>query len=407
MEEKNIKLLIFAPFFPPHKGGLETHIKEFVENLIFYEKENNVSFEILIFTPLIPNKKETIKFDKEFEKKLNNKVKIIRYEAFELIHHFPIPKFWKISFWKQIKELKKFNPSIIESHTRFFFSSLMALFFSKTIKKPLIHFEHGSEFIRANNKYLDFLVLFWDKFFGKMVLNKANKIVAISKAVEEFLIKKMKIKKEKIVVSYRGIDLEKLEKIKAKKEIKEKFKDKIIVGFVGRLVHWKGVQNSILAIKELPKELKEKIVFLIIGDGPERKNLEKLAGEELNKTIYFLGQKDFEEAKAIQKNFDIYIHSSYPGGGLSTSLLEAMALRNAIIASPNEGAKEVIINNKTGILLNSNNPKEIKEALIKLTNNKELKEKLAENAKEFVKKNFDWKEKVKERIKIFKKLKAN
>jgi glycosyltransferase involved in cell wall biosynthesis len=115
-----------------------------------------------------------------------------------------------------------------------------------------------------------------------------------------------------------------------------------------------------------------------------------------------LGQKDFEEAKAIQKNFDIYIHSSYPGGGLSTSLLEAMALSNAIIASPYEGAKELIINKETGVLLSSNDPNEIKEALIVLINDEKLRRKLSKNAKEFVKKKFDWKEKVKERVEIFK-----
>jgi glycosyltransferase involved in cell wall biosynthesis len=399
---KKIKILIFAPFFPPHKGGLETHIKEFVENLVKYEKNLNLTFNVLIFTPFIPKNRETLQFDKNFERKLNKKVNIIRYEAFELAHHFPIPKFWKPSFWKQLNFLIKFNPDIIESHTRFFFSSLIALIYSKLFKKPLIHFEHGSEFIKSNNKIIDLFVLFWDRFFGKLVLNGSTIIIAVSKAVKRFLLKKMKIKNKKIFVSYRGLELKKLEKVKSKEEIKLKFKDKIIIGFVGRLVNWKGVQNSILAIKSLPVELKNKVAFLIIGDGPERKYLEKLAKEDINKTIFFLGQKDFEEAKAIQKNFDIYIHSSYPGGGLSTSLLEAMALGNSIVASPYEGAKEVIINKKTGILLKNNSPEEIKKALIYLLKNEKLRKKLAENAKKFVEKNFNWKDKIQERIRIFK-----
>jgi len=397
---KKSKILVFAPFFPPHKGGLETHIKEFIENLIKYENEIYFSFTILIFTPFLPKNKETVEFDKIFEKNLNKKVKIIRYEAFELVDHFLVPKFWKVSFWKQLKKLKDFNPDIIESHTRFFLSSMIALIFAKLIKKPLVHFEHGSEFIKVNNKLIDPLVLFWDKFFGRLVLKRAYKVIAISKAVQEFLIKKMKINKEKIFLSYRGIDLDKLEKIKVDPKIRERFKEKIIIGFVGRLVHWKGVQNSILAIKGLSSEIKERVVFLIVGDGPERKNLEKLAGNELNKTIFFLGQKDFKEAKAIQKNFDIYIHSSYPGGGLSTSLLEAMALGNCIIASPYEGANEVIMDNETGVLLKNNSSQEIKRVLVSIIENGELRRKLSKNAKEFVKDNFNWKEKVKERINI-------
>ena len=51
-----------------------------------------------------------------------------------------------------------------------------------------------------------------------------------------------------------------------------------------------------------------------------------------------LGGIKWEEAIGILKISDIYIHSSFPGGGLSTSLLEAMNCKCAVIATKNEGA---------------------------------------------------------------------
>ena len=91
------------------------------------------------------------------------------------------------------------------------------------------------------------------------------------------------------------------------------------------------MENSILAVKSLPKELKEKIVFLIIGDGEDFFRLQKLTESE--NCIKMLGNLPREKVWSILKSSDIYLHSANPGGGLSTSLLEAMYCRCAVIAT--------------------------------------------------------------------------
>ncbi|AEF95805.1 glycosyltransferase family 4 protein [Methanotorris igneus] len=388
---KKIKLIIFPGYYLPHIGGLETHVDEFVKYL---SKDKN--FDITIFAPNIPK-------SKEFEVKYNN-VKIIRYPAFEIIPNYPVPNMLSPKFWKLFFNLYKIDFDIVMTRTRFFSNTLLGFLFAKLRfnKKILIHVEHGSAFIKVQNEITNKLSYLYDKTIGKLIFKKSDYVIAISKAVKEFILNNF-IKRE-IPIIYRGIEFEKIEKIKENEEIKNKFKGKLKLCFVGRLYKWKGVENIIKAYKILPENIKKDAVLIIVGYGEDLERLKKLANEYLNNGIYFLGKKDFEEAIGILKVCDIYIHSAYPGGGLSTSLLEAMVCGRAIVASPYEGGDEVIIDEKTGILLEDNNPEEIKKGIIKLIENKELIKIYGENAKKFVKENFSWDKAIEKYKEIFKEL---
>jgi len=206
--------------------------------------------------------------------------------------------------------------------------------------------------------------------------------------VQEFVCKNfVNCKNKKLPLIRRGIDFDYYKNIKSDNSIENKFKHKTKFVFIGRLYKWKGVENSIKAIKLLPEQIKKRIVFFIVGYGEDLNRLKKLAGTELNKSIIFLGKKDFKQSIPTFKSCDCYIHSAYPGGGLSNSLLQALYLKKWVIASPNEGAKEVIVNNKNGYLLKDNNPNKIKENILKYLNKKSKVDKKTYSK---FKKDFDW-----------------
>lgn len=291
------------------------------------------------------------------------------------------------------------------TRTRFFSNTLLGFIFAKLRfkKKKLIHVEHGSAFVKLESEFKNKLSYFYDKTIGKLIFKKADYVVAISKAVKNFILENF-VNDKDIPIIYRGLEIEKIESIGEDKKIKEKFKNKIKLCFVGRLYKWKGVENIIKAYVDLPKDLKEKIILIVVGYGEDLERLKKLAGNYLNNGIYFTGKVDFEKAIAIVKASDIYIHSSYKGGGLSSSLLQAMCCGKAIVASPYEGADEVVIDGYNGILLKDNSPEEIKRGIIKLIENNNLRKIYGENAKNFIKENFNWKKSVKEYKKIFERL---
>ncbi len=383
-----MNLLIFTPYYPPHTGGLESHAEEFNKHLA------NEDFVITVFSPQLPKNTP--------EKQIDNKyLTIIRYPAWEIVPNYPLPKFWSLKFWKLFCALYKQNFDITISRTRFFFSSFMALIFAKTKRIKFIHIEHGSDFVQLSSKFKNFLAKLYDYGFGQLIFKFSDINISISKAVQEFI---YKFDKQPSPIIYRGLNIKEIDNINTDTTIQQKYPDKIIIAFVGRLYKWKGVENSIKAVKNLPTKLKKGITFIIVGNGEDFEHLKKIAGNETD--IIFTGNVPRDKAISILKSSQIYIHSAQPGGGLSTSLLEAMYCQNAIIATPNEGAKEIIENNKNGILINNPDPQLIAKAITALVRNKNLIHRLSKEAKKTIVKKINWQKSIEKYEKIFKEILA-
>ncbi len=330
-----MKILVFSPYYPPHIGGLESHSEEFNQHLA------QRGIDVLVFTPRLPKDAP--------ERETRRGVRIIRFPAFEIIPNFPLPQFlpffWTPGFWRMFCSLWNEHPDIVISRTRFFVSSLLALFYAKLRGIPLIHIEHGSDFVQLSSRFKTLIAKLYDHTFGQLIFRYSDINISISEAVQKFV---NRFDKRLSPVIYRGLDFEALDAIPTNSTLKEKFPEKIIITTAARLYQWKGIENTIEAIRVLPQDLQLQIVFLIVGDGEDFERLKKLS-EDL--PIELLGKRSRKEVIGILKASDIYIHSSHPGGGLSTSLLEAMYCECAVIASPHEGAKEVLKNENNGILL--------------------------------------------------------
>lgn len=367
-----MKLLVFSPYYPPHIGGLETHADEFNKYL------SQQGVDITVFTPQLP------KNSPEKETRYDN-VTIIRFPAFEIISNYPLPKFWNLKFWKLFSNLFKEKFDITISRTRFFSTSLLALVYAKIKHTKWIHIEHGSDFVQLSSSFKTTVAKLYDYTFGFVIFKFSDLNISISKAVQKFI---YKFDKRNSPIICRGLDIQEIDKIQPDLKMKERFNDKIIISFVGRLYKWKGVENSILAIKSLPKEIKEKIVFLIIGDGEDFNHLKNSSRYE--ESIVMLGNMPREKAVGILKISDIYLHSAFSGGGLSTSLLEAMYCSCAVIATPNEGADEVITDTVNGIIISDNSPKNIADKISELFFSEEKRTLYSKQAQDFITKQFNW-----------------
>ncbi len=366
-----MKLLIFSPYYPPHTGGLESHADEFNKFM-----SPHVS-KIKVFTPRLP-------FDAIEKETLYGNVEIVRFPAFEIIQNYPVPKFWSATFWKLFSSLFRENYDVVISRTRFFLTSLLALIYAKIKKVKWIHIEHGSDFVQLSSSFKTLIAKLYDWTFGFLIFRTSDQNISISKAVQKFV---QKFDKRESPVIYRGLDMAEIDAILPNSTLKETYDGKTIISFVGRLYKWKGVENSILAIKSLPPEIKNQLVFLIIGNGEDFQTLKKLSKNE--SCIQMLGNLPRKETIGILKISDIYLHSAYSGGGLSTALLEAMYCGCTIIATPNEGADEVVNDNENGFLIKKSDQKLISEKIQKILEKNILSQKKV--AKITIRKNFDWK----------------
>lgn len=380
-----MKILVFSPYYPPHIGGLESHSDEWNKHLA----QNGA--DIIVFSPNIP-------YTESIEEMRYDRVKIIRYPAFEIIPNYPVPKFWKPLFWSQITGLFHSDFDIVISRTRFFLSSLLALIYAKLTGTRWVHIEHGSDFVRLSSSFKSTVAKIYDQTLGRMIFHCSDINISISRAVQIFV---QKFDSRKSPIIYRGIDFERIDSILPDEMIRKKYPDKIIIATAARLYKWKGIEFSIEAIRNLPQEIQSKIVFLIIGDGEDFSRLKKLS-EGL--PIEMLGNLPRGQVIAILKNSNIYIHSSLPGGGLSTSLLEAMYCECAIIATKNEGADEVIRNEHNGILIETPSGTCMRQDIILLIEDAEKRYSYTLNAKKNISEKFPWEQSIRKYLDIFQSL---
>ena len=154
--------------------------------------------------------------------------------------------------------------------------------------------------------------------------------------------------------------------------------------FVGRVVEAKGIGELIEAFKKVVRRHPEARLN-IYGDG-ELKRFKVISGD--CDAIRFYGRTD-EPLKALAEN-EIFVLPSYREG-LSLSLLDAAMMGKKIIASNVDGNPEVVIDGKTGLLVPAKNVDKLAEAMMWMLEHEKEADKMAKNARELYKEQFDFK----------------
>ena len=160
----------------------------------------------------------------------------------------------------------------------------------------------------------------------------------------------------------------------------KRFEKQII--FAGRLSKEKGILNLLEISKSLPTD----VHILIAGSGPEEDRVKEVAKTQSN--LHFLGYQTKEKTIALIRGSDVLVQPSLMEG-LSSTILEAMACKIPIVATNVGGNKEILDNNKTGILVRLNSNDEILNEILDLLSNKKKSNQLVENAFREVQR-YDW-----------------
>jgi glycogen(starch) synthase len=173
------------------------------------------------------------------------------------------------------------------------------------------------------------------------------------------------------------------------KIIDEKYglKDKKVVLFTGRLTPQKGVDFLIKAARTINGEV------LILGDGPERENLEKLI-RDLKVTncriLGYMSPKDQVSFKAFYARADVYVAPSTWKEPLGLVILEAMAAKTPVVSTRAGGIMSLIKDGYNGYLVHMRNATEISARVNELLCNDELRKKMGDRSYELVVKKFTW-----------------
>ena len=148
----------------------------------------------------------------------------------------------------------------------------------------------------------------------------------------------------------------------------------------GRLVPWKGFEILINVVDEL-KEHYPHISLIIAGDGEEYAKLETQVSDlKLSQHVRFIGSVTKDTLGAVIKAADVFVlNTAYEG--LSHQLIEVMNIGTPIVTTTAGGNSELITDGVDGFLVEFNNKAKLAEAIMRVINHPESRERIVQSAR--------------------------
>lgn len=231
----------------------------------------------------------------------------------------------------------------------------------------------------------------------RFVLRNYTEVAAVSEQVQQTLLD-AGVRKEIIHKVVNGIDLRPFSG--ATPSLREAVGSGSVktVGWVGRLSHEKGADIFLRAAARTLAHLPF-TKFIVVGDGPDRKELESLIDElNIRNNVSLVGRR--EDMPSVYASFDIVVSSSRQEG-LPMAILEGMASSRPWIATAVGDVPTVILDDVTGILIPPENVELLTTALVELLQDANRRGRLGLAARRLVEEQFSAQRMTEEYLRIY------
>jgi len=217
----------------------------------------------------------------------------------------------------------------------------------------------------------------WDKL-GKEILNGATAILPICKYLEKITNKFVPDKSTKVF--FEGVDASRWYHVKGM-NLKHP-----CVGLLQRASWW-GKTSEMLILKKVLEKMPD-VNFYWAGDGPLRERILSELDEYEN--FHWLGDLQYPD-KVREYLSEIDVYALITGMDLAPlSLKEAQLMRKPVIATDVGGNSEMMINGKTGFLVEKGNDEQLIEKLRLLLENVDMTKKMGNEGRKFIEETFNW-----------------
>jgi glycosyltransferase involved in cell wall biosynthesis len=230
------------------------------------------------------------------------------------------------------------RPDLIHANSLEFQTSITAAKIRRVTGVPMVLTAHIAGFGSMAEPWRT-LGAMHNQTIGRFLLSRADRVIAVSDAVERYL-HRLGVPSSKIHVIPNGVDRE----IFYPEPAREGAEVRVL--FVGRLVPNKGCEQAIRAVATLQTS-GANVTLTIVGDGPLRPRLQSLTSS-LGADVRFIGWSQ-EVARHLRET-DVLVRPTLTEG-MSLSVLEAMASGVCVIASDVPGNVELIRHEETGLLV--------------------------------------------------------
>lgn len=267
--------------------------------------------------------------------------------------------------------------------------------------KKIVFTVHGLAHNEQRPSWQKFLIKFshWLSFvFSHQIITVAD---CLNKQIIDW-----PLVKDKTTVIYNGLpNIKFFDKTLSRREILPNHNDKFWIGTISELHKNKGLDYLIEAFAGtvrtlLGDSLGWSLNLVIVGEGEERNNLEKLIKDKrMEDRIFLVG--NIPEARYYLKAFDIFTLTSRTEA-LPYSILEAGACGLPIVASEVGGIPEMITDPELGILVPVGNVEEIKKSLLFMIKKPKYRQLAGTNLRKRIQENFSLKQMIEKTINLYK-----
>ncbi|GAA3944800.1 glycosyltransferase [Chitinophaga oryziterrae] len=295
------------------------------------------------------------------------------------IRHYVIPslKPFDVSCWMQVKSLiQEEEIDIVHAHGSRAASNLFLP--AKLSGRPLLYTIHGWSF-HDDQPYLQKQLRVW----SEMLLTKGTRAnISVSASNRDTGVKHFPGFRSTVINN--GIDLERFNPDATLTDVRKELNipaHHTVVGYIARITVQKDPITMVYAFKAVLEQQKD-ITLLVVGEGDMQ--------QEMTDTAKMLGISDNivfcpfrPDVPELLQAIDIYCLPSL-WEGLPIGLLEAMAMRKAVIVTAVDGSKEIVTDGQNGLLVPARDPEELAAAIIRLHMDEPLRYSLQQAAAETV-----------------------
>lgn len=270
------------------------------------------------------------------------------------------------------------------------YDGYLGLWLKRWLRLPVLIYAHGNEILEAMQSE-------WD--IPRRALRSADRVLANSRFTKE-LVHKAGVDPDRIDVVHPGCDSERFRPREPEPELRRRLlggrDHERVVLTIGNLVARKGHDMVIRALPRLRRTIPD-VTYLIVGDGPYRPDLERLAAAAgVADRVVFAGRVPEEDLPRVYALGDVFIMPSREQAdlcdveGFGLVFLEAGACARPVVGGRSGGIPDAIVEGQTGFLVDPHDPEAIAVTLARVLGDRGLAQRLGQQGRERAVGEFAW-----------------
>ena len=293
---------------------------------------------------------------------------------------------YNVAAYRRLKrEAEDFKPDIL--YERYNLYLLAGLWLKRKLRLPMI-LEINAPLFEERNRFGKLKLKGWARRAERALWREADVALPVTQVLANMVARVRGSGAMQVI--HNGADLDNVPLPGNDLRTRLGFEGKVVLGFVGFVRPWHGLEWAIRALPRLPQN----VDLLVVGDGPAQESLEQEAQAlGVKRRVHFVGRVPHQDIASYIQAFDIALQTKAVAYASPLKMFEYMALGRAIIAPDQPNLREILKADRDALLFDPADETSFFTALERLSRDGELRERLGSAARRSVEETpFTWAE---------------